>query len=91
MSGSRITAEKIDQWVGSRIRVKRQRMRLGVSELAEAVGVAPQMIKDYEDGALRVSAAHLVAIAKVLQAPLGDFFAFPLDSRCSRRPQASLN
>jgi transcriptional regulator with XRE-family HTH domain len=92
MSALRITAEKIDQIVGSRIRTKRQRMRISESELAEAVGVSPQMIRDYEDGRLRVPAAHLVTISKVLQAPLENFFALPANApESGRRPPANLN
>jgi transcriptional regulator with XRE-family HTH domain len=91
MSPPRLTANKIDQFVGSRIRAKRQRMRISESELAEAVGVPVQTIKDYEEGRLRVPAAHLVTISGILQASLEDFFAFSVFAPRSGRPNDCLH
>ncbi|MFN3522305.1 MAG: helix-turn-helix domain-containing protein [Phenylobacterium sp.] len=60
-------SDPIDVAVGSRIRVRRQALKISQSALAEALGLSFQQIQKYERGANRVSASMLVKIARKLE------------------------
>jgi transcriptional regulator with XRE-family HTH domain len=64
-------SDPIDVAVGSRIRVRRQALKISQSALAEALGLSFQQIQKYERGANRVSASMLVKIARRLECSAG--------------------
>lgn len=59
--------DPIDIAVGSRIRVRRQALKISQSALADALNLSFQQIQKYERGANRVSASMLVKIARRLE------------------------
>lgn len=59
--------DPIDVAVGSRIRVRRQALKISQSALADALNLSFQQIQKYERGANRVSASMLVKIARRLE------------------------
>jgi transcriptional regulator with XRE-family HTH domain len=56
----------LDVRVGSRIRLRRVEREMSQNDLAEALGVTYQMVQKYENGANRVRASRLQAIADAL-------------------------
>jgi len=60
-------SDPIDVAVGSRIRVRRQALKISQSALADALDLSFQQIQKYERGANRVSASMLVKIARKLE------------------------
>jgi len=60
-------SDPIDVAVGSRIRVRRQGLKISQAALAEALNLSFQQIQKYERGANRVSASMLVKIARKLE------------------------
>jgi len=64
-------SDPIDVAVGSRIRIRRQALKISQSALAEALNLSFQQIQKYERGANRVSASMLVKIARKLQCSAG--------------------
>jgi len=60
-------SDPIDVAVGSRIRVRRQGLKISQAGLAEALNLSFQQIQKYERGANRVSASMLVKIARKLE------------------------
>ena len=75
----RVPAERgaltpIDKHVGSRIRSRRETLRLRVEDLAEALGIALQQLERYEAGSSRIGAENLMQISEILQAPPSFFF-----------------
>lgn len=60
-------SDPIDVAVGSRIRVRRQALKISQSALADALNLSFQQIQKYERGANRVSASMLVKIARKLE------------------------
>ena len=64
----------IDAFVGSRIAMRRAALGLSQTALGERLGVSFQQVQKYEQGANRVSASRLHAIASVLGASVADFF-----------------
>ncbi|WP_187969232.1 helix-turn-helix domain-containing protein [Aquibium microcysteis] len=64
----------IDESVGSRIRARRLNMRLSQEKLADRIGVTFQQVQKYENGANRVSASRLQAIANALDVRPSFFF-----------------
>ena len=57
-----------------RIALRRQALGLTQSDLAHGVGISFQQIQKYERGDNRVSASRLHSIARVLGAPVSEFF-----------------
>lgn len=66
-------SQSIDRFIGERIARRRLDYRIGVQDLADAVGVPVDMVTGYESGRVPVPAALLVLIAHELQMPLGWF------------------
>jgi transcriptional regulator with XRE-family HTH domain len=66
--------QPVDVYVGSRIRMQRQRLGLSQTELGEAVGITFQQIQKYEKGANRVGSSRLQQIANFLQVSVNFFF-----------------
>jgi transcriptional regulator with XRE-family HTH domain len=65
----------IDVEVGGRIRMHRLLLGMNQQELAEALDLSFQQVQKYENGANRVSASRLAAMAKILAVPISYFFA----------------
>lgn len=64
----------IDQYVGSRVKARRNALRFSQSKLAAAVDISFQQIQKYEKGTNRIGASRLQAIAKFLQTTPSYFF-----------------
>jgi transcriptional regulator with XRE-family HTH domain len=64
----------IDEFVGSRIRLRRLMLKVSQDTLAVFLGVTFQQLQKYESGANRVSASRLYMIAKFLQVDVSYFF-----------------
>ena len=68
------TANPIDIYVGSRIRLRRKDRKISQSMLAKELGLTFQQVQKYERGGNRVSASKLYETARVLEVPVGFFF-----------------
>jgi transcriptional regulator with XRE-family HTH domain len=66
--------KQIDVHVGAKIRERRKELGISQTALGNKVGVAFQQIQKYENGANRVGASRLAAIAKVLEVRVDHFF-----------------
>jgi len=58
--------------VGELIRKRREAVHMTVAQLAKRIGVSRNTITNYESGRTEPSASHLILIAKVLGASIGD-------------------
>ena len=65
-------SDPLDKALGAYIRVRRKRLGISQSKLAESVGVTFQQVQKYERGANRVSFSALVKIAKALDCRVSD-------------------
>jgi DNA-binding transcriptional regulator YiaG len=68
----RVTA--IDAYIGAQMRERRQVLKLGQAEIAQALGVSKQQVQKYEIGQNRVSAARLFGICSILKVSLSSMF-----------------
>lgn len=68
------TADEVDKYVGSRVRMQRTILGLSQEKLADFVGVTFQQVQKYERGANRISASRLLSFSKILQVPVSYFF-----------------
>jgi len=68
------SASPVDTHVGSRIRVRRQVLKMSQEKLGDMLGVTFQQIQKYERGANRVGASRLWHMGKVLDVPISFFF-----------------
>jgi transcriptional regulator with XRE-family HTH domain len=66
--------DKVDQYVGLRIRERRLMMGLSQSDLAGKIGVTYQQAHKYERGVNRISAGRLAVIATALSTEPAWFF-----------------
>jgi transcriptional regulator with XRE-family HTH domain len=66
--------EKIERYVGRRIRERRILLGLTQQRLAEMIGVTYQQAHKYERGINRVSAGRLYELAQALDVEVGYFF-----------------
>ncbi|AWI57907.1 helix-turn-helix domain-containing protein [Sinorhizobium fredii] len=64
----------IDAFVGHRIRLRREALGMDEKNLGAALGVPVAQVRSYEQGARRVCAAQLLAMANVLQVHFTFFF-----------------
>jgi transcriptional regulator with XRE-family HTH domain len=82
------SADDVDMEVGRRIRTRRLELRLSQVDIADAVGVSFQQIVKYEQGANRISAGRLHAIAERLEVPIMFFFSGtdPVEPQPDRAP-----
>jgi transcriptional regulator with XRE-family HTH domain len=67
--------DPIDEHLGVRIRMRRIMLHLSQRRLADALGMSLQQVRQYEDGAYRIGASELCAIAEALDVPPEFFFA----------------
>lgn len=71
---ARRSPHSIDQYVGSRVRMRRQALDMSQSKLADAIGLTFQQVQKYEKGTNRMGASRLMQIASVLEVPVTYFF-----------------
>lgn len=64
----------VDIHVGSRVRLRRQLLRLSQEKLGDALGVTFQQVQKYERGTNRVGASRLHRMSQILEVPVGFFF-----------------
>lgn len=70
-------ANAIDDYVGSRVKLRRRTLGLSQQALADEIGVTFQQLQKYEGGANRISASRLYRLAQALDIPLNWFFEQP--------------
>lgn len=80
----------IDRHVGSRIRIRRQLLKLSQSRLAAMLGLTFQQIQKYEQGQNRVSASRLWDLSKALDVDVGFFFKDMTEDAVQHSPKALL-
>lgn len=68
------SANPVDTHVGSRIRVRRQVLKMSQEKLGDELGVTFQQVQKYERGTNRVGASRLWRMAEVLTVPVSFFF-----------------
>lgn len=64
----------IDIHVGSRVRLRRNMLRMSQEKLGEAIGLTFQQVQKYERGANRIGASRLHDLSRVLDVPVSFFF-----------------
>ena len=64
----------IDLHVGTRMRLRRQILRMSQEKLGNALGVTFQQVQKYERGSNRVGASRLWRLAQVLDVPVSFFY-----------------
>lgn len=64
----------IDIHVGSRVRLRRQLLKMSQEKLGDELGVTFQQIQKYERGANRVGASRLYRLSRALDVPVQFFF-----------------
>ena len=69
-----VTRNSSNICVGSRLRLRRTSRGISVKELGEKLGIDPDDLDAYEEGAKRVTADLLLRIAKLLQVRPEYFF-----------------
>ena len=67
-------ANPIDVHVGTRLRLRRQVLKMSQERLGNKLGVTFQQIQKYERGSNRVGASRLWKISQVLNVDVGFFF-----------------
>lgn len=68
------SANPVDVHVGTRVRLRRQVMKMSQEKLGDQLGVTFQQVQKYERGANRVGASRLWKMSQVLDVPVGFFF-----------------
>lgn len=64
----------VDIHVGTRVRLRRQVMKMSQEKLGDQLGVTFQQVQKYERGANRVGASRLWKMSQVLDVPVGFFY-----------------
>ena len=64
----------IDIHVGTRVRLRRQVLKMSQEKLGDQLGVTFQQVQKYERGANRVGASRLWKMSQVLDVPVGFFY-----------------
>src|SRR5881227_1233543 len=64
----------IDNYVGSRVRMRRMMLGMSQEKLGDALGLTFQQVQKYEKGTNRIGASRLQQIAGTLQVPATFFF-----------------
>lgn len=71
--------------IGHRLRARRRLLGLTQRAVADGCGLTFQQIQKYETGQVTLSVARLIALAQVLQAPVGDLIS-GLDPHSAGQP-----
>ena len=64
----------VDVHVGTRVRMRRQVLKMSQEKLGDQLGVTFQQVQKYERGANRVGASRLWKMSQVMDVPVGFFF-----------------
>ncbi len=64
----------VDLHVGTRVRLRRQVLKMSQEKLGDQLGVTFQQIQKYERGANRVGASRLWRMSQVLDVPVSFFY-----------------
>jgi len=67
-------ANQVDGHVGSRVRLRRQLLKMSQEKLGDELGVTFQQVQKYERGSNRIGASRLFRLANVLDVPVSFFF-----------------
>jgi transcriptional regulator with XRE-family HTH domain len=59
----------IDQYVGSRVRMRRLMFKISQEKLGDGLGITFQQVQKYEKGMNRIGASRLQHISEILQVP----------------------
>jgi transcriptional regulator with XRE-family HTH domain len=79
----------LDVEVGQRVRAFRVQKGLSQQKLADQLGITFQQVQKYENGADRIGAGRLQAIAAALGVPIYDFFT--LAGQRAAQPNGLIN
>lgn len=63
-----------DQYVGSRVRMRRTMLKMSQEKLGDELGLTFQQVQKYEKGTNRIGASRLQAISQILGVPVSFFF-----------------
>ena len=66
--------DPIDVYVGTRVKARRQGLRISQTTLSQALGNSFQQVQKYETGMNRIGAGNLLKIAKALGVDVAYFF-----------------
>ena len=64
----------VDIHVGTRVRLRRQLLKMSQEKLGNALGVTFQQVQKYERGSNRVGASRLWKMSQVMDVPVGFFY-----------------
>ena len=67
-------ANPVDVHVGTRVRLRRQVLKMSQERLGDKLGVTFQQVQKYERGSNRIGASRLWKISEVLEVPINFFF-----------------
>jgi len=79
------SANPVDTHVGSRIRVRRQVMKMSQEKLGEELGVTFQQVQKYENGTNKISISNLVKVACLFQCEIKDFLPSSSNAKISKQ------
>lgn len=68
------SSNPVDIYVGNRIRLRRNTLKMSQERLADLLGITFQQIQKYERGMNRIGASRLWDVSKVLGVPVSYFF-----------------
>lgn len=68
------SANPVDVHVGTRVRLRRQILKMSQEKLGDNLGVTFQQVQKYERGSNRVGASRLWKMSQVLEVPISFFF-----------------
>ena len=66
LSGTRPPTRTADRTVGLHIRLRRKQMGLSRARLAAMLGLSPERLREFEEGAMRVGASRLLTGVNVM-------------------------
>ena len=69
-----IHTKELNQYLGKRLRLKRQKMGINLAKIADHLGVSFQQIQKYESGQSEISSVRLSEIADILGVDFDYFF-----------------
>ena len=68
------SVNKIDQYVGGRLQLRRNRLGMSREALALLLGMTTLQLEQYENGVARISAQQLLKITKIMHVSPAYFF-----------------
>lgn len=67
--------DPVDVHVGDRLRLRRRILKMSQGKLGALLGVTFQQVQKYERGTNRIGASRLFDLARLLEVPVGYFYA----------------